>query len=95
MWGYIEIKEKCTIVREVIDVDNEILRYTFAYKVLSTGNEEQISVFADSKEKASELALETAYDYEFTSKEDIEMGQLLSISKAVGDNYVECAGCAS
>ncbi|MHA0856568.1 hypothetical protein [Paenibacillus sp. CMAA1364] len=76
-------------------MENETLRYTYAYKVISTGNEEQISVFADSKEQSYDLALETAYDYEFTSKEDIEMGELLSISKAVGDNYVECAGCAS
>lgn len=76
-------------------MDNEMLRYTFAYIVISTGKEEQISVFADNKETAQELALETAFDYEFTSKDNIQMGKLLSISKAVGDNYVECAGCAS
>lgn len=76
-------------------MEKESLRYTFAYKVISTGKEEQISVLAESKEQAAQLALETAYDYEFTSEEDIQMGELLSISKAVGDNYIECAGCAS
>ncbi|GIP23817.1 MULTISPECIES: hypothetical protein [Paenibacillus] len=76
-------------------MEQENLRYTFAYTVISTGKEEQISVLADSKEQAAKLALETAYDYEFTTEDDIQMGDLLSISKAVGDNYIECAGCAS
>ncbi|WP_433943002.1 hypothetical protein [Paenibacillus sp. SN-8-1] len=76
-------------------MEQETLRYTFAYQVISTGKEEQISVLAESKEKALQLALETAYDYEFTTEDDIKMGDLLSISKAVGDNYIECAGCAS
>lgn len=76
-------------------MEKETLRYTFSYKVVSTGSEEQISVLADSKEKAFELALENAYDYEFTTKEDIQMGELLRIAKAVGDNYIECFNCSS
>ncbi|OMF17221.1 hypothetical protein BK131_04450 [Paenibacillus amylolyticus] len=74
---------------------NETLRYTFKYTVKSTGECSEMSVMADSKEDAEAIIPARIADIEFTEEDDIELGELLSISKKVGDNYVACEGCAS
>ncbi|MER2061451.1 MAG: hypothetical protein ABS894_00820 [Aerococcus urinaeequi] len=74
---------------------DEKLRYTFAYTVNSTGERSEMSVMAESKEDAEAIIKDRIADIEFTEVDDIELGELLSISKQVGDNYVACEGCAS
>ncbi|MEC0110429.1 hypothetical protein P4H27_26010 [Paenibacillus taichungensis] len=74
---------------------NETLRYTFAYTVKSTGERSEMSVMAGSKEVAAEIISSRIADIEFTEEDDIELGELINISKKVGDNYIACEGCAS
>jgi len=73
----------------------ESLRYTYAYTVVSTGEASEFSQMATSKEEAASLIIPRIADLEFTEDSDIALGNLLSISKQVGDNYVACEGCAS
>lgn len=73
----------------------DILRYTYLYEVVSTGEKSEFSQMATSKEEASQLIVERVADLEFTDKSDIKLGDLISVSKQVGDNYVACEGCAS
>lgn len=74
---------------------NEMLRYTFAYTVKSTGYSSEFSQIATRKEEAASLIVARIADLEFTDLEDIELGEVISISKKVGDNYIACEGCAS
>ncbi|WP_145052288.1 MULTISPECIES: hypothetical protein [Paenibacillus] len=73
----------------------ETLRYTFEYEVVSSGEKSEFSQMATSKEEAAALIIERIADLEFTGEEDIKLGDLIAISKQVGDNYVACEGCAS
>jgi len=71
------------------------LRYTFTYKVLSTGEESEFSQMAENKEEAAVLIVGRIADLEFTEVSDIHLLKLTDISKQVGDNYIACEGCAS
>lgn len=73
----------------------ETLRYTFEYEVVSSGEKSEFSQMATSKEEAAALIIARIADLEFTGEEDIKLGDLITISKQVGDNYVACEGCAS
>jgi len=73
----------------------ETLRYTYLYEVISTGGKSEFSQMATSKEEAAALIVARIADLEFTGEEDIKLGDLIAISKQVGDNYVACEGCAS
>ena len=71
------------------------MRYTFEYIVLTTRERSELSQEAESKDEAEALILPRIADLEFTDESDIEILQLLSVSKQVGDNYIACEGCAS
>jgi hypothetical protein len=71
------------------------VRYTFEYIVLTTRERSELSQEAESKDEAEVLILPRIADLEFTDESDIEILQLLSVSKQVGDNYIACEGCAS
>ncbi|WP_340015563.1 hypothetical protein [Paenibacillus sp. FSL K6-1318] len=73
----------------------DTLRYTYLYEVVSTGEKSEFSQMATSKEEAAALIIARIADLEFTDESDIKLGDLISISKQVGDNYVACEGCAS
>jgi len=73
----------------------DTLRYTYLYEVVSTGEKSEFSQMATSKEEAAALIVARIADLEFTDESDIKLGDLISISKQVGDNYVACEGCAS
>jgi hypothetical protein len=73
----------------------ETLRYTYLYEVISTGEKSEFSQMATSKEEAAALIVARIADLEFTEESDIKLGDLIAISKQVGDNYVACEGCAS
>ncbi|CAI6085760.1 hypothetical protein Q9R46_23375 [Paenibacillus sp. RRE4] len=73
----------------------ETLRYTYLYEVISTGETSEFSQMATSKEEAAALIVARIADLEFTEESDIKLGDLIAISKQVGDNYVACEGCAS
>ncbi len=73
----------------------ELLRYTYVYSVLSTGETSEFSQMATSKEEAAELIVPRVADLEFTDEADIKLGDLISIDKKIGDNYIACEGCAS
>ncbi|MCM3175777.1 MULTISPECIES: hypothetical protein [unclassified Paenibacillus] len=73
----------------------ETLRYTFEYEVVSSGEKSEFSQMGTSKEEAAALIIARIADLEFTGEEDIKLGDLIAISKQVGDNYVACEGCAS
>ncbi|OPG98915.1 hypothetical protein B2I21_08475 [Chryseobacterium mucoviscidosis] len=74
---------------------DEVFRYTFAYTVKSTGEYSEMSQLATSKEEAKAIIPARIADIEFTEEDDIQLGELINISKQVGDNYVACEGCAS
>ncbi|WP_017690775.1 hypothetical protein [Paenibacillus sp. PAMC 26794] len=73
----------------------DTLRYTYLYEVVSSGEKSEFSQMATSKEEAAALIVARIADLEFTDESDIKLGDLISISKQVGDNYVACEGCAS
>lgn len=73
----------------------ETLRYTYLYSVLSTGETSEFSQMATSKEEAAALIVPRIADLEFTDESDIKLGDLISIDKKIGDNYIACEGCAS
>lgn len=73
----------------------ETLRYTYVYSVLSTGETSEFSQMATSKEEAAELIVPRIADLEFTDESNIKLGDLISIDKKIGDNYIACEGCAS
>ncbi|MFS0855298.1 MULTISPECIES: hypothetical protein [Paenibacillus] len=72
-----------------------MMRYTYLYEVVSTGEKSEFSQMATSKEEAAALIVARIADLEFTDESDIKLGDLISISKQVGDNYIACEGCAS
>jgi hypothetical protein len=76
-------------------MEEQTLRYMFLYTVKSTGEKSEFSQMATSKEEAAELIVPRIADLEFTDESDIELGDLTSISRQVGDNYIACEGCAS
>ncbi|MNC62498.1 hypothetical protein D3C75_1125260 [compost metagenome] len=71
------------------------LRHTYAYEVISTGYVSEFSIEADNSEDAAQLIVGRIADIEFTDEDDIRLGNLLEVSKKVGDNYIACEGCAS
>ncbi|WP_413373229.1 hypothetical protein [Paenibacillus taichungensis] len=78
-----------------IEDSNETLRYTFEYINKSNGEMSEFSQMATSREEAETLIIPRIADLEFAGPEDIVLGDLISISKKVGDNYIACEGCAS
>ncbi|PYE51452.1 hypothetical protein HUB98_05535 [Paenibacillus barcinonensis] len=72
-----------------------MMRYTYLYEVVSTGEKSEFSQEATSKEEAAELIVARIADLEFTDESDIKLGKVIAISKKVGDNYIACEGCAS
>jgi hypothetical protein len=74
---------------------NPTLKHTYAYEVISTGEKSEFSIMADNSEDAASMIVPRIADLEFTEPDNIRLGELLSVSKKVGDNYVACEGCAS
>ncbi|WP_339193786.1 hypothetical protein NSQ20_12425 [Paenibacillus sp. FSL K6-1122] len=72
-----------------------MMRYTYLYEVVSTGEKSEFSQMATSKEEAAALIVARIADLEFTDESDIKLGKVIAISKKVGDNYIACEGCAS
>ncbi|MCP1184925.1 hypothetical protein [Paenibacillus sp. 1781tsa1] len=72
-----------------------MMRYTYLYEVVSTGEKSEFSQMATSKEEAAALIIARIADLEFTDESDIKLGKVINISKKVGDNYIACEGCAS
>lgn len=71
------------------------MRYTFEYEVLSSQSSSEFSQEAESQEEAATLIVARIADLEFTDESDIKLGEVIAISKKVGDNYIACEGCAS
>lgn len=94
------LKDCITLVERLthIEAPSETLRYTFEYINRENGEQpvrSEFSQMATSREEAERLIVPRIADLEFTGPESIVLGDLISISKQVGDNYVACEGCAS
>ncbi|MFC5650974.1 hypothetical protein ACFPYJ_18035 [Paenibacillus solisilvae] len=70
-------------------------KYLFAYKVKSSDKSWESSIIAESEEKARTAIIAKIADFEFTDESEIELGELLAIKEANGNQYIECEGCSA
>ncbi|BBH18850.1 hypothetical protein Back11_01950 [Paenibacillus baekrokdamisoli] len=70
-------------------------KYLFAYKVKSNEKSWESSVIAETEEKAREKIVAKIADFEFTDESEIELGELLAVKEANGNQYIECEGCSA